>query len=88
MFPEHGELLREIEGEEKGLEGKENMVQGSHPSCSSTPVMGATSTAEAKHEEYSAWPLPDVAGNIVVEPSKLVQLTMQIDEDEDYDNED
>ncbi|KAG1330700.1 hypothetical protein COCNU_02G006680 [Cocos nucifera] len=30
---------REIEDEEKGPEGTENMVQSAHPSCSSTSVI-------------------------------------------------
>lgn len=57
----------------------------------STSVTGAaeTSTAvESKQGQNPAWPLPDGMGNIGIEPSRLVQLTMQIDEDEDYDNED
>lgn len=45
-------------------------------------------TTEAKQEGYSAWPLPDVVTNLGIEPSNLVNLNMQIDEDEDYDNED
>ncbi|THU47921.1 hypothetical protein C4D60_Mb09t20770 [Musa balbisiana] len=70
----------------------EGMKEDSHQSAlpSSTPVMNgsATSAVETKQEQCSAWPLPGGVDNISIEPSRLVQLTMQIDEDEDYDNED
>ncbi|KAH0455185.1 hypothetical protein IEQ34_015217 [Dendrobium chrysotoxum] len=53
-----------------------------------TNTAGLAAPTEAKQEGYSAWPLPDVVSNLGIEPSNLVNLNMQIDEDEDYDNED
>ncbi|XP_072971316.1 uncharacterized protein [Typha angustifolia] len=90
-FPEHDEpLLGGNEGLEKNLCGDENISASMNPSCNSTSdsVAAASATEDAKQAEYSAWVLPDLAGNIVLESSKFVQLMVQIDEDEDYDNED
>ncbi|XP_064939701.1 uncharacterized protein LOC135593519 [Musa acuminata AAA Group] len=83
MFGDHDEIPL---GQPEGT--KENSHQSALPS--STPVMNgsATSAVETKQEQCSAWPLPGGVDNISIEPSRLVQLTMQIDEDEDYDNED
>jgi hypothetical protein len=44
---------------------------------------------EANTDHQSDWPMPDAAiGNIGVGPSGFGHLTVQVDEDEDYDNED
>ena len=44
---------------------------------------------EAYTDHQSDWPMPDAAiGNIGVGPSGFGHLTVQVDEDEDYDNED
>ncbi|XP_042458833.1 dr1-associated corepressor-like [Zingiber officinale] len=65
-------------------------ISSQDPSSTSIANGAATSTAaaETRHDQTLAWPLPDGISNIGVEPSRLVQLTMRIDEDEDYDNED
>lgn len=76
MSPEHGEPHQEDTGE-RGE--KENVGQSSNP----TPVVD-----ETRREEPLAWPLPDGAASMGIDPSNLVNLNMHVDEDEDYDNED
>ncbi|XP_042468807.1 dr1-associated corepressor-like [Zingiber officinale] len=66
---------------------KETNPQTAPPLSTSVTGGPETSTAvESKQGQNPAWPLPDGVGNMGIEPSRLV--TMQIDEDEDYDNED
>lgn len=77
-------------GQSQGGEKQNNPV-GVHPSSTSTVGGAATSAAAetTKTDETPAWPFPDGVGSIGIEPSRLLQLTMQIDnDDEDYDNED
>ena len=84
MFGDHDEIpLGQPEGAEK-----ENTNQTVDPSSMSLVSGAATTANETKLEKCSAWPLPDGVGDIGFEPSRLVQLNMQVDEDEDYDNED
>ncbi|XP_042391408.1 dr1-associated corepressor-like [Zingiber officinale] len=76
----------------QGVEKQNNPV-GIHPSSISISTIGGAATSAAaettKTDETPGWPLPDGVGSIGIEPSRLVQLTMQIDnDDEDYDNED
>ncbi|XP_020598076.1 uncharacterized protein LOC110037710 [Phalaenopsis equestris] len=48
-----------------------------------------TNTADlCPTKDCSAWPLSDGVGSLGIEPANMVNLNMQMDEDEDYDNED
>jgi hypothetical protein len=72
--------------------GNESIPQSTNlpvEAASSAPAPATSSKVEeAKTNHQADWPMPDAIGNIGVGPSGFGHLTVQVDEDEDYDNED
>ena len=92
MFAEQGEPLPGDETVPESNHGNENINQSAQPPVEAPPpaaAPGASKVEEANTDHQSDWPMPDAAiGNIGVGPSGFGHLTVQVDEDEDYDNED
>jgi hypothetical protein len=93
MFAEQGEPLPGEETVPEINNGNEIMPQSTQPPVEAPPTAPAPQATSSKVEEantdhQSDWPMPDAIGNIGVGPSGFGHLTVQVDEDEDYDNED
>lgn len=84
LSPEHGDTTV-TDADHTAERSKED---GGHTTDSSIHKPKSSDSA-ADTAEYAAWPSANmVGGSLGFEPSNLVTLNMNIDEDEDYDNED
>jgi hypothetical protein len=93
MFAEQGEPLPGEEAVPESNHNNENIPQSAQPPLEAPAPAAVPDTSskveEANTDHQSDWPMPDAAiGNIGVGPSGFGHLTVQVDEDEDYDNED
>lgn len=80
LSPEHGNTAVN-DADHTAERSKED---GGHTTSSSIQQLNSSDSAV-----YSAWPSANiVGGSLGFQPSNLVTLNMNIDEDEDYDNED
>lgn len=93
MFADQGEALPGEETVPETIHGTESIPPSTHPpaeapSAAEIPAPNPK-VEEAKNDDHQPdWPMPDAIGNIGVGPSGFGHLTVQVDEDEDYDNED
>lgn len=92
MFAEQSEPLPAEETAPESNHSNENIPQSAQPPVEASSPVAAPATSskveEANNDPPSDWPMPDAIGNIGVGPSSFGHLTVQVDEDEDYDNED
>lgn len=86
MFAEQSEPLPGDEIVPETNRGNESIPQSSHPLVEAPSA--ATPAVTSKVEEASTNHQPDAIGGIGVGPSSFGHLTVQVDEEEDYDNED
>ena len=90
MFAEQSEPLPGDEIVPETNRGNESILQIAHPAeapSAETPAV-ISKVEEASTDPQPDWPMPDAIGGIGVGPSSFGHLTVQVDEDEDYDNED
>ncbi|KAK8941812.1 hypothetical protein KSP40_PGU018640 [Platanthera guangdongensis] len=84
LSPEHGNTAV-IDADHTA----ERLKEGGGHTTNSSIQQPKSSESVADTAEYSAWPSANmVGGSLGFEPSNLVTLNMNIDEEEDYDNED
>ncbi|GJN04677.1 hypothetical protein PR202_ga22242 [Eleusine coracana subsp. coracana] len=92
MYAEQGEPLPGEDTIPETNHGNESIPQSAHPPVETAPAAPAPATSskveEANTDHQADWPMPDAIGNIGAGPSGFGHLTVQVDEDEDYDNED
>lgn len=91
MFAEQSEPLPGDEIVPETNRGNESIPQSSHPlveapSAATPAVISKVEKASTNHQPDL--PMPDAIGGIGVGPSSFGHLTVQVDEEEDYDNED
>jgi hypothetical protein len=90
MFAEQSEPLPGDEIVPETNHANESNPQSAHPieapSAEAPAVISKVEEASIDHQPD--WPMPDAIGGIGVGPSSFGHLTVQVDEDEDYDNED
>jgi hypothetical protein len=90
MFAEQSEPLPGYEIVQETNHGNESIPQSAQPveaQSGETPAV-ISKVEEASTDHQPDWPMPDAIGGIGVGPSSFGHLTVQVDEDEDYDNED
>lgn len=91
MYAEQGEPLPGEDTVPETNHGNESIPQSAHPPVEVAPAPAPVTSSkveEASTDHQADWPMPDAIGNIGVGPSGFGHLTVQVDEDEDYDNED
>ncbi|KAF8676515.1 hypothetical protein HU200_046939 [Digitaria exilis] len=92
MFAEQSEPLQERRQFQRATIAMRTYPKAHKPLVEAPAPTAAPATSskveEANNDHQSDWPMPDAIGNIGVGPSSFGHLTVQVDEDEDYDNED